>query len=121
MYFGTGDTVPVDLTSRWAAARGLALRLCDGRTPRESLGEGLITALLLTTDPVYRDYRRESRYPLFDDLADDSHDKRGEVNRSTLSDLAHPGCRSVEVFPALLPARTDDCEERVDGTGNEVG
>jgi len=31
--------------------------LCDGRTPRESLGEGLITALLLTTDPVYRDYR----------------------------------------------------------------
>ncbi len=31
--------------------------LCDGRTPRESLGEGLITALLLTSDPVYRDYR----------------------------------------------------------------
>ena len=32
--------------------------LCDGgRTPGEALGEGLIRAVPLTTDPVYRDYR----------------------------------------------------------------
>ena len=36
--------------------------LCDGRTAGESPGEGLIRAPLLTTDPVYRDYRLTERF-----------------------------------------------------------